>query len=103
MILSMLLGNDTVFVAPIFEDRIFQQISVHQQLIEYYTSIIQQQRMTTTSTSSSAAVAVAAAVTISDSALDLVQQMLRYDPNDPKDRPTLREIIQQSWFNDDEN
>lgn len=85
MILSMLLGNDKVFVAPIFEDRIFQQISVHQQLKEYYTSIIQQ-RMTLTSPP----VAV-----ISDNALDFLQQLLRYEP---KDRPTLCEILQHPWL-----
>ena len=88
MVLSMLLGNDKVFVAPIVEDRIFQQISVHQQLKEYYTSIMQQRE-----TSTSPAVAV-----ISDNALDILQQLLRFDP---KDRPTVREIQQHPWFTDD--
>jgi serine/threonine protein kinase len=67
MLLSMLLGNETIYVA---DDRIFQQISVLGQLQDYITKI----RTTTR---------------ISDSAMDLLQQLLRYDP---KDQPTLRDV-----------
>jgi serine/threonine protein kinase len=89
MILSMLLGNDKIFVAPILEDRIFQQISVHEQLKEYCTKIIAiPQPPSTTDTLSPVTM-------ISDNALDLVQQMLRFDPNE---RPTLHEIQQHPWF-----
>ena len=81
MMLSMLLGNDNVFVAPIVADRIYQQISVQEQLKEYCNKI----RATTTTT----------LPPVSDHALDLLQQMLRIDP---QDRPTLREIQQHAWF-----
>ena len=92
MILSMLLGNDKIFVAPILEDRIFQQISVQGQLKEYYDTGIVSPPMTTTTTDTFTA---GTPRIISDNALDLVQQMLRYDPND---RPTLRDIQQHPWL-----
>jgi serine/threonine protein kinase len=101
----MLWGNDQIFVAPIVEDRIFQQISVQEQLKEYYNNHImkvvpshlpqqQQQEPSTIDTSP----AVVTTGRVSDNALDLLQQMLRFDPNN---RPTLEEIQQHPWFTEE--
>jgi serine/threonine protein kinase len=75
MLLSMLFGNEAIFVAPVLEDRIFQQICVRGKLSEF----VQQHQH----------------ISISGNAVDLLQKLLRYDPND---RPTLAEVRHHPWI-----
>jgi serine/threonine protein kinase len=75
MLLSMLFGNDSIFVAPVLEDRIFQQISIHGKLSEF----VKQHKQVKN---------------ISVNAIDLLQKLLQHDP---KDRPTLEEVLQHPW------
>jgi serine/threonine protein kinase len=77
ILLAMLFGNEAIFVAPVPEDRIFQQISVHGQLKEF------------------AATRTAVVPCPSDDALDLLQHLLLCDP---QDRPTLAEVKQYPWL-----
>jgi serine/threonine protein kinase len=85
MLLAMLLGTDSLFAAPVHEDRAFQQICVHGHLSEYVAAY--QKKL-------SRAPTPPPPTTISVDALDLLQQMLRFDP---KDRLTLAEVQQHPW------
>lgn len=81
ILLAMLLGNDAFFVAPVIEDRLFQQICVLGRLNEYVVACQGKRGSRTPS--------------VSRNALDLLQSMLHIDP---KDRPTLSQVQQHLWF-----
>lgn len=89
MLLAMLLGSDALFVAPVLEDRAFQQICVHGHLKEYvhYQAKRRAEAGRTPATTTPSAL-------ISDAALDLLQRMLRADP---KDRLTLAQVQVHPW------
>jgi serine/threonine protein kinase len=74
ILLAMLFGFENLFVAPVPEDRTFQQICVHEHLKDH----VRKRKLT-----------------ISDDALDLLQRMLRINPND---RLTLTEVEEHSWL-----
>jgi serine/threonine protein kinase len=75
MLMAMLFGVDSMFVAPVPEDRIYQQICVHGHLREF---VAMQSPLTR----------------VGDDALDLLQHLLH---SDPKDRLTLSEVQCHPW------
>lgn len=80
MLLSMLFGTDAPFVGPVEEDRKFRNICIRGNL-QYYVEQWEQDSDLPTP--------------VSSLALDLLQSMLRANPND---RPTLEEIQQHPWM-----
>jgi serine/threonine protein kinase len=79
MLFVMLLGSEALFVAPLPEDRRFQDICVDGNLKELL------QRMESKHSKS---------FSVSNDALDLLQKMLRAEP---KDRLSLSQIQQHAW------
>jgi len=76
----MLLGGDTLFAAPLPEDRRFQDICVEGNLKEMLQRICAKRAVID--------------LNISDDALDLLQKMLRAEP---KDRLGLSQVQQHAW------
>lgn len=79
MLFVMLLGSEALFVAPLREDRRFQDICVEGNLKELL------QRMELAQSKSFSA---------SNDALELLQEMLRAEP---KDRLSLSQVQQHAW------
>jgi serine/threonine protein kinase len=79
MLFVMLLGSEALFVAPLPEDRRFQDICVDGNLKELL------QRMESKHSKS---------FSVSNDATDLLQKMLRAEP---KDRLSLSQIQQHAW------
>lgn len=74
MLLAMLFGNEKLFVAPVPEDRAFHEICMQGHLQQH----VRKRKLP-----------------ISDDVLDLLQGMLRVDPND---RLTLKQVEEHPWL-----
>jgi serine/threonine protein kinase len=82
----MLFGIDALFTAPVLEDKSYKDICIDNNLRNFVTKWEKQHNMETSATSSS--------TSISESAIDLLQNMLRANPNE---RLTLSEVLQYDW------
>jgi len=79
MLFVMLFGNDLLFAAPVPEDRRFKEISMKGRLKELLACWQSRQLEP---------------VSISDTAIDLLQKMLH---TEPKDRLTLSQVQEHPW------
>jgi len=88
MLFVMLLGIDSLFVAPVVEDRKFKKICVDGNLRQVLRRHKKLKSGTATGAGSNSA------TIISEEAIDLLQGMLRADP---KDRLTLADVQRHAW------
>jgi serine/threonine protein kinase len=77
ILLALLFGTDAIFVAPVPEDRVFKQICIDGHVKEFATR---------------------RSASLSDNVLELLQGLLRCDPND---RPSLIDVQQHPWVSGD--
>ena len=95
MLFVMLLGTDSLFVAPVYEDKKFREICIDGNL-----RCVLRRRPPPAAKSDDDAGDAGPRLGVSDEAIDLLQGMLRADP---KARMTLADVQQHAWVLAGEN
>lgn len=96
MLMSMLLGSDAIFSAPVPDDRVFKEICMDGNLAGYLKKL--KKRKKKENNASSDENDEAEGFMLSDDVIDLLQRMLK---EDPRSRLTLDEVKEHAWVNAD--